>query len=247
MIEGIQGGLWASIVILLLLGSLNVVTSVFRSVLGFIVYGKYPHFDIIDELVLLLSLDYWNAAHWQNPANRREIAEELEYLAHRFERSLPRSLRSRDHLANNWICGQTALISAKVRKAKRKVLLEGPLFRDELRAAIGETLIRAASGEWQSLIPTEKEVEKLQGSVKVRTLALVRNLMVALLPLGIVLGLQFGPFTDLVSKDLAAKLTPFAFIWLALGVLSWLDPRSEERISGTKEVMNIGGFLGRVS
>jgi len=139
------------------------------------------------------------------------------------------------------------VIGAKVRTAKRRVLLEGLCFRDELRTAVGETLLRAAAGEWLSLVPNEEESEKVQSSLKVRTLAIVRNLMVALLPLGIALGLQLGPFTDLVSSDLAAKLTPFAFIWLALGVLSWLDPRSEKRISGTKEVMNIGGFLGRTS
>jgi len=89
MTEGVQGGLWASIVILLLLGSLNVATSIFRSVLGFIVYRKYPHFDIIDELILLLDWIDWSGADWESPAYRSRIADELEYLARRFERSLP--------------------------------------------------------------------------------------------------------------------------------------------------------------
>lgn len=244
--KGVQVGLESSIPILLLLASINVANSLFRSSLYFWTYNKYPESEIIDTTLQIIQSIDTSTERWTTTSFKRYTASRLEYLAYRIERTLPRKLRSSDRLTDRWIGEQTRHASGEVRRWKRELLLRGNEAFQELCTMLGTILIRASDSRWVALLDTKEGSEKLAPALRSRLTTQLRHLAVAILPLAIVLGLEVSPLGKGLGSTLLDKLIPFAGVWLGLGILAWLDPNTENRISGAEKIMGIGGFFGKM-
>jgi len=176
---------------------------------------------------------------WQTIDFRREIAAQLERLAQRYERDLPRRLRTAD-VTDLWLHARGRGLANAVRQWKQDVLFPGRDTRDKLLRNLVTNLVHIAQGEWVRLEYTESVA--VSPSLSARISTAVRNLVAAALPLAAVLAIRSGPIQ--VSDKFLDPLIPYAAAWFGIGILGWLVPESRGQVTGTAET--ISGITDRL-
>jgi hypothetical protein len=201
---------------------------------------------LFDLLVKLnISKDRWN-----EPAFKNEVAAELERIAATFALMLPRGLRGFDIDTQLWLKTNFSEVAQAIRGQKKLVFAPEANGCDKLARRLSLNLYHLVEGNWSNL--DTESIEKLtlrEGSwlwLK-RIWSIVKSLLVALVPLGLVYALEYAsqyvPELKVESAQLSyAKIG--GLIWLAISLLLMIDPLFNSKLGAVKDVKGLLGFSG---
>jgi hypothetical protein len=258
--DGLRIGLWVVVLNNLLLGLALTTDALIRTLISKRKHAKHPISAIVSSLLstilaveegltrkreavveagltrkrqVLVPVADSPLQGWQAVDFRREIVVQLEKLAQRYERDLPRRLRTTD-ITDLWLQARGRALANAVRQWKQDVLMPAADTRDKLLRSLATNLVHIAKGEWARLDCTELPGGSRSLAATVSNAA--RNIVAAALPLAIVLAVK-GGLVD-VSAKFVDPLVPYAAAWFAIRILGWLVPEARGQVSGTADAID---------
>jgi hypothetical protein len=260
--DGLRIGLWVGVLSTTMLGFAYGTDALIRTWISRSAYVKQPIAEIVSGLLnLLRSLEEgWRpprrggaaaalqpasasdiAQQWRDIDFRKDVAGQLERVAQRFERDLPRRLRTTD-TSDAWLRARSAEFANSVREWKQEVFFPRADSRNDLIGAVAQSMIHIAESEWALLAHT-KSSDRSSTALRSLVSSALRNLMAALLPLTSVLAIKASDLN--VNEEVLDSLIPFAGAWLAIRILAWLVPESRGQVSGAAgSIEEITGWIG---
>lgn len=216
-------------------GAVSLATFIFLYICGLSLYAitqvlkirRYPEEEIVQTLCYMLARAEKESEEWAGKGFKRDLVSNLEWIARRTERDLYRTLSTKDDDADVWLRECTRGMAASVRQLKRGVLLsQGDADKKSFTQSLAERLVNAADGKWGLFERAEGHIVRSRRS---RLMHALRTALAILFPLLVIAGVAFVPnsLSDVVKDSIITA----AIGWGAINVLTWLDPKGEERLS----------------
>jgi hypothetical protein len=171
--------------------------------------------NLLQVLIVLKSAD-----GWRDLAKRSELLKHLEGAATCIEFGLPRRLQAGDPVSDLWLQQRAHHIAAALRELKQWAAMPKADTRTILMDRVKADLVSIATGNWDRLPGADPK--KL--STRIRVLVLVRDVALALLPIGGLLLLYKWNPTILAPATLTWFFTA-CFLWAVFRLSAILDPR----------------------
>jgi hypothetical protein len=179
----------------------------------------YPDAIVSDQLLRLLAV-LSSAGAWKDLSKRNDLLGFLEEAAACIEFGIPRRLNTGDPASSVWLQQRGLHIAAALRGLKQWVAMPKQDTRIMLIDRLKKDLVSVAAGNWDEL--PVANAKKL--SMWVRAGMLVRDLLVALFPLGaLLLWRKLNP-TIMEVSTFAPLFTAFV-LWGVWRLLAIIDPR----------------------
>ena len=203
--------------------------------------AHYPVPSLITNLIFILG----NAEtqNWIEVKYKKDQLSKIEKAAKCIETFLPRNLRSGDIITDTWLRETSMLVAAALREKKMWILTPKKDTYDNFVKSIASTITCIVIGNWDALEKMEKEkfleLEKASRSKRwrLRMIRLFRTVFVAIIPLVIVLILQW---TSLALSGTFREYTIIGtIVWAALTLISTIDSNFGIKISAIKDIASL--------
>jgi hypothetical protein len=240
--QGVWTGLWASTAIGVVLGVLLVAAFLVTELSNWW-KDRYAIDECVQTLLwLVMRIDDLDRPEDQRSEVSRmrilpspySLAWDLEYVAKLIERSVPRILDTGDRAGNKMIADRCRGIATSVRELKTETLLNQRRPLGELADALASAVVPIALGDWNTLAHVTTEDQPSVPSLGLRTLRWTGRIVGAIAPIAVVFALKSW-LPD--AEKLLDPLVPIGATWLVLSIITWIDPRANDRASSVGNIL----------
>ncbi len=196
-----------------------------------------PDAIIVNDLALVLQDVERHPEKWIDLSARRDWLARLENVADRIEQDIPRQLRSGDAATDEWMRKTMRQMAAALRAKKKWLLTPKADTRQHFMRAIAQSLVHAATGDWDSFEKIELPASTLSWPARAANLAL--TLLKSAFPLLALLVIQrvYPAFNALVGDYALSG----AILWFVVSLIASLDPQYKDKLAGAGEALNLLG------
>lgn len=234
----VSGILLAGVVILPLIGSV-VLWELFAILQQRYDTRRYSDALALDALMSVLNDLHLPEHRFADSAVRRRAAYHLEFATRVIELDLRRAARISDVAIDEAAVVRIRQITRWMHMQQLSLTLPDVDNLFELRRMVRAAVSAVCTGRFGALPLKVIELNDTGGGGHwARTsLAYLRSLLVALIPLGSVIALDRA---GILAKDVAGRtIVTAAAVWAIIGVLSAFDPLLPTRVQATKDIMSI--------
>jgi hypothetical protein len=245
LVDGIWSALWASLVVAVVMGALFLFSTL--TLVGLWHRKNVRHPD--DELVQTLTWLGLRLHDSQRPESERSelyrmqpnisLLEDLEYIAGLMQNYLPRRLSTLDPCSDSTVIKRCQEMAAAVRQLKLGFVLNQTILPSEIERQIVPAIAPISLGDWDKIAHLTAQEQSAPPRWK-RMLRVLSKGVGAVVPLAALLVLRSS---GTVSDATFAQVLPIVVTWLIVSIVSWIDPRAENNISGVKDVTSMAHNL----
>ncbi|HEX6182712.1 MAG TPA: hypothetical protein VFZ44_02295 [Pyrinomonadaceae bacterium] len=193
---------------------------------------RHPDSVLVTGLLIILSAAE-HGPSWTSLGPRLKLLRRLEDVARCVQYALPRRLGDKDFRTNVWVRARSRGIADGLRSLKRWVSTPKPDTRALFVARVSDALVHAALGEWDAL-PRAKAGKLSRPNLVSRAFAVIRGLVVGLLPLMILVVVQRSSMP--LHGDVLQYAVVGTLLWAALALLGALDPGLGTKLENFKGI-----------
>ena len=199
----------------------------------------YPDGVVIHELLRILSMVERKPIRWTDLGFKKLLIDMLEEVAVCIQYDLPRRLRSFDAVTDIWLQGMAEQIAATLRMLKKWICISRSDTREYFIKRIADSLIHAASGDWDSFERAEPEKFSQVQLWRSR----VASFLWVIAPVLLAWAFQQTPlaFSDAVYSYVKIGV----FIWVVVRLLLEFDPLFSATIAAVRDVAQFLPFVGK--
>lgn len=191
----------------------------------------HPVCRAIPALIRLLAHLERDPLAFSNSGKKKSMIDDLEQVADTFEKFIPASTPDQQ--------GFSAIMASRaswIRSLKMWVLCPRADTRDHLVPLLALTLVALLRGHWDA-IPTGSVENPPRLPWHHRSLAMLRSVIWAFVPLGILLVLQYTPLA--LQGTMREYATLGVTLWCAIALVADLDPKFGTRTAFVRSITEI--------
>jgi hypothetical protein len=200
-------------------------------------YSQKIH--LTDELILESIYGLCNTNDWQTIARKRnkrnEKLDEIERLAGLIEVDWNSHVLPKDLKNERWRNVTTRGIANGIRKLKRELMFPGKDSHQVLATRFSELFLHTLNHDLQGFLQEDVPALRIR---KKSFSKMIQQFLVALLPIGIGLGLC-KYFSQYVPQEYQGLLVLVGIGWFIICLLLWLDPQLADKMMVVKQGKNL--------
>jgi hypothetical protein len=195
-------------------------------------HREQPHSALIYCMVRMLYLTEKYPGRWSHERTRNELLFLLEHSARCFEIGFPATIRTHDAVSSIWLQTECQQMAAGMRDLKKLVLNPGQETRTKFLERVADTLLAAATGEWDAIERGSSAGASDTLVWRLRAIHVARTLVVGLAPILTFVSLQHTVLLpDPNTHELLYTYMQVGTVaWALLVLLRQLDPLYRERL-----------------
>lgn len=196
--------------------------------------NEWPEEEVIQTTAFVLGRFHRAGPDWRLPEQRASAAENLEWIAQRFEHNLTARYAAGGSAADAAIARDAARYAAAFRARRHELAFPGASTPARFGAWLWNALCAEARNRWADLDGVTPPAATVQTVPRVA--ALLRNAAVVVLPAGIALAVQQ---LNLLGSDeaLQRNVVITGFSWSLLSLLAVVNPRQFEMQASTAKTL----------
>ena len=195
---------------------------------------REPEADIIDSLIFAVALAKEKPGQRSENEIKDHLLHQIEMIAKTIENGLSQRLSSYDIETNAWFYTSTREIATGIRFLKRYLLFPKEESREWIKVKLENMLVNAVDGNWDIF---ERMEPPLLPSWSSRAFEILRRLTAAIIPLIVVGIIVLSPIE--LNETIMGYIIAGSIGWVAIVMLSWLDPDYYEKLETFTDKSNI--------
>jgi len=195
---------------------------------------REPEADIIDSLIFAVAFAKEKPGQRSENEIKDSLLNHIEIIAQTIENDLSQRFSSYDIETNAWFYTSTREIATGIRFLKRCVLFPKEESREWIEVKLETMLVNVIDGNWDLF---ERMEPPSLPSWSSRAFEILRRLTAAIIPLLIVGIIVLSPIK--LNETIMGYIIAGSIGWVALVMLSWLDPDYYEKLETFTDKSNI--------
>jgi hypothetical protein len=207
----------------------------------FLAISVRPYVDsrLFVGLVNLLDKIEQNGVRWNELTFKIELIASLDSLANILERDIPTRCRTADEQFNRWATDRAWSSAAYIREMKKWIFMSREDTRSYLMRQVAAIIVCLAEGDWDG-IPTVELNHRSRNTKRLsRVLSSLRTLAASIIPIGSLLLMRKFSSGNEIPSSIEGYIYFGAVAWLAIGLISLLDPLYASRLDTLKTVFQL--------